>query len=185
MMKLSTCKNSPSTVAGKNKCHKIYINCEGNTYTWDNICPTSYYMASSTVYMENKRTGSIQLYCVQGYYTGNYPTTVHQTVTPNYIAGAYYTHSQCAAHILYLNWPFPPLSRFTRFLTNSPVLRSQSLTLPSSLLVTTKLSVNCKLVTALWCLLEPLRVWRQWPVVMSHTYRRGINTLICKHKHSV
>jgi len=51
--------------------------------------------------------------------------------------------------------PLPPLSSATRLRTNSPVLRSQSLTVPSSELVTTNLELNCRQVTALWCLLGP------------------------------
>ena len=58
---------------------------------------------------------------------------------------------------------------FHHCLNSIPVLRSHSLTVPSSLLVTTKLSVNCRLVTALRCLWGPCRVCRHCPVVMSHT----------------
>ena len=52
------------------------------------------------------------------------------------------------AHIS-IHSPFPLLSSTTRSRINSPVFISHNLTVPSSLLVTMKLSVNCKLVTAL------------------------------------
>ena len=51
--------------------------------------------------------------------------------------------------------PLPPLSNVTRFRINSPVFKSQSFTVPSSELVITKFLLNCKQVTALWCLLGP------------------------------
>lgn len=53
--------------------------------------------------------------------------------------------------------PLPPLSNVTRFRINSPVFKSQSFTVPSSELVITKFLLNCKQVTALWCLLGPRR----------------------------
>lgn len=51
--------------------------------------------------------------------------------------------------------PLPPLSSATRFRTNSPVFKSHNFTVPSSELVTTNLELNCRQVTALWCLLGP------------------------------
>lgn len=51
--------------------------------------------------------------------------------------------------------PLPPLSRVTRLRMNSPVFRSHSLTVPSSELVMTKFLLNCRHVTALWCLWGP------------------------------
>ena len=74
--------------------------------------------------------------------------------------------------ILQTTPPEPPESRATRSRINSPrhvkmkfrlqtikwlwpVLTSQSLTVPSSLLVITNLLLNCRHVTADWCLLGP------------------------------
>ena len=51
--------------------------------------------------------------------------------------------------------PLPPLSSDTRFRRNSPVFRSQILTVPSSEEVMTNFLLNCRHVTALWCLLGP------------------------------
>ena len=51
--------------------------------------------------------------------------------------------------------PLPPLSSDTRFRRKSPVRRSQIFTVPSSDDVITKRLLNCRQVTALWCLLEP------------------------------
>lgn len=51
--------------------------------------------------------------------------------------------------------PLPPLSRVTRLRINSPVFRSHSFTVPSSELVMTKFLLNCRHVTALWCLWGP------------------------------
>lgn len=84
-------------------------------------------------------------------------------------------HWKCTCTLWPQSSPFPPLSNWTRFLTNAPVFKSHSFTVPSSLLVTTKLSVNCKLVTALWCLLGPWSVCKHCPDVMSHTYRSRYN----------
>lgn len=53
--------------------------------------------------------------------------------------------------------PLPPLSSDTRFRRKSPVLRSQIFTVPSSEDVITNFLLNCKHVTALWCLFEPKR----------------------------
>lgn len=50
-----------------------------------------------------------------------------------------------------------------------PVLTSQSLTVPSSEDVMTKWLLNCRQVTADWCLLGPESVCRQWPLTMSQT----------------
>lgn len=63
--------------------------------------------------------------------------------------------------------PLPPLSNVTRFRINSPVFKSQSLTVPSSELVITKFLLNCKQVTALWCLLGPCKVCKHCPVLIS------------------
>lgn len=52
---------------------------------------------------------------------------------------------------------------------NSPVLTSHSMTVPSSELVITKRELNCKHVTADWCLLGPDNVCKHWPVMISHT----------------
>ena len=57
--------------------------------------------------------------------------------------------------------PLPPLSSVTRLRMNSPVCRSHSLTVPSSELVITNFLLNCRQVTALWCLLGP----EQWKKV--------------------
>lgn len=51
--------------------------------------------------------------------------------------------------------PLPPLSRVTRLRRNSPLLKSQIFTVPSSEEVITNFLLNCKHVTALWCLFEP------------------------------
>lgn len=51
--------------------------------------------------------------------------------------------------------PLPPLSSDTKFRRNSPVFRSQILTVPSSEDVMTNFLLNCKHVTALWCLFGP------------------------------
>ena len=74
--------------------------------------------------------------------------------------------------------PLPPLSKATRFRRNSPDRRSQILTVPSSDDVTTKRRLNCRHVTALWCLLAPTQAnstfisihWTQWFIrpVNSH-----------------
>lgn len=53
--------------------------------------------------------------------------------------------------------PLPPLSRATKLRRKSPVRRSQILTVPSSDDVMTNFLLNCKHVTALWCLLAPER----------------------------
>uniref|UniRef100_A0A6B0V2P4 Putative secreted protein n=1 Tax=Ixodes ricinus TaxID=34613 RepID=A0A6B0V2P4_IXORI len=65
--------------------------------------------------------------------------------------------------------PEPPDSSATRFRRNSPVRRSHSFTVPSSDEVTTNLELNCRHVTALWCLLAPASVCRHCPVRMSQT----------------
>ena len=52
--------------------------------------------------------------------------------------------------------PLPPESSVTKFLRNSPVLRSQIFTVPSSEDVMTNFLLNCRHVTALWCLLGPV-----------------------------
>ncbi len=51
--------------------------------------------------------------------------------------------------------PLPPLSSVTRLRINSPVRRSHNFTVPSSELVMTKFLLNCRHVTALWCLWGP------------------------------
>lgn len=51
--------------------------------------------------------------------------------------------------------PDPPDSSDTKLRINSPVLTSHNLTVPSSELVTTKRELNCRQVTADWCLLGP------------------------------
>ena len=85
-----------------------------------------------------------------------------------------------SARILHSTPPLPPLSRDTKFRMNSPanenmlrsratrqiffhlpVLTSQSLTVPSSEEVITNLLLNCKHVTADWCLLAP-RIFREF-----------------------
>merc|ERR1719234_2138843 len=72
--------------------------------------------------------------------------------------------------ILQTTPPEPPESRATKSRINSPVLTSQSLTVPSSLLVTTNLLLNWRQVTADWCLFVPVRVCRQAPVRMSQIF---------------
>ncbi|RUS81955.1 hypothetical protein EGW08_010300, partial [Elysia chlorotica] len=52
---------------------------------------------------------------------------------------------------------------------NSPVLRSQIFTVPSSEDVMTNFLLNWRHVTALWCLFGPVKVCRHCPVVISHT----------------
>ena len=56
--------------------------------------------------------------------------------------------------------PLPPDSSRTKSLTNSPVFTDQSFTVPSSEEVTAKRLLNCRHVTALWCLLGP-EIWMQ------------------------
>lgn len=56
------------------------------------------------------------------------------------------------ARILHTTPPLPPLSRLTRFRMKSPERKSHSFTVPSSELVITKFLLNCRHVTALWCL---------------------------------
>ena len=51
--------------------------------------------------------------------------------------------------------PLLPLSSATRLRRNSPVRKSQIFTVPSSLDVITNVLLNCRHVTALWCLLGP------------------------------
>lgn len=60
--------------------------------------------------------------------------------------------------------PEPPLSKATRFLMNSPVRTSHSFTVPSSDDVITKRLLNCRQVTADWCLKGPGIGWeiKQW-----------------------
>lgn len=53
--------------------------------------------------------------------------------------------------------PLPPLSRETRFLRKSPDFKSHILTVPSSDDVITNFLLNCRHVTALWCLFGPER----------------------------
>lgn len=53
--------------------------------------------------------------------------------------------------------PLPPLSSVTRLRRNSPDFKSQILTVPSSDDVMTNFLLNCKQVTALWCLFEPAK----------------------------
>ena len=52
--------------------------------------------------------------------------------------------------------PLLPLSSATRLRRNSPVRRSHILTVPSSLDVITNVLLNCRHVTALWCLFGPV-----------------------------
>lgn len=59
------------------------------------------------------------------------------------------------ARILHTTPPDPPESRATKFRINSPVLTSQSLTVPSSEDVITKRLLNWRQVTADWCLFGP------------------------------
>ena len=87
-----------------------------------------------------------------------------------YCIAFYTTDMYMYAVWIMVDIPFPPPSKNTRSLINSPVLISHNLTLPSSLLVTTKCSVNWRLVTALWCLLRPCSVCKQYPLVTSQTY---------------
>lgn len=57
--------------------------------------------------------------------------------------------------ILQTTPPDPPESKATKFLINSPVFTSHSFTVPSSELVITKRVLNCRQVTAEWCLFRP------------------------------
>lgn len=58
--------------------------------------------------------------------------------------------------------PLPPLSRVTRLRRNSPDFKSQIFTVPSSDEVITNFLLNCKQVTALWCLLDPALDRNTW-----------------------
>ena len=57
--------------------------------------------------------------------------------------------------ILHTTPPLPPLSSATKLRKKSPPLRSQIFTEPSSEDVITNFLLNCRHVTALWCLLGP------------------------------
>jgi len=72
--------------------------------------------------------------------------------------------------------PLPPLSSATRFRKNSPVRRSQILTVPSSDDVTTKRRLNWRHVTALWCLLAPTQAC--WRFITSTTSAKMIHWAI-------
>ena len=56
--------------------------------------------------------------------------------------------------------PLPPLSSAIRLRKNSPVRKSQILTVPSSEDVMTNFLLNCRQVTALWCLFGPEK--KEW-----------------------
>lgn len=60
------------------------------------------------------------------------------------------------ARIRHTTPPDPPLSNATRLRMNSPVRTSQSFTVPSSEDVITNRLLNCRQVTADWCLLGPV-----------------------------
>ena len=64
--------------------------------------------------------------------------------------------------------PRPPLSRASKLRMNSPVSKFHSLTVPSSDDETTNFSLNARHVTALICLLQPLRVCKHSPVLSDH-----------------
>lgn len=65
--------------------------------------------------------------------------------------------------ILHTTPPDPPDSSATKFRMNSPVLTSHNFTVPSSELVITKRLLNCRHVTAEWCLLRPKKYrFRYW-----------------------
>lgn len=66
-----------------------------------------------------------------------------------------HTRRLLSAFTLHTTPPEPPLSRDTKLRINSPVCRDHSFTVPSSEEVTTNLRVNCKHVTAPWCLCVP------------------------------
>lgn len=68
-------------------------------------------------------------------------------------------------------WPDPRLCRATTSLNQAPVLRSHSLTVPSSELDRTRPLQNCRQVTADWCLLGPendiIIIMTRWPLTSS------------------
>lgn len=66
--------------------------------------------------------------------------------------------------------PLPPLSSDTKLRKKSPVLRSQIFTVPSSEEVITNFLLNCKHVTALWCLFDPAK--HQKTVAIAYTRTR-------------
>lgn len=76
----------------------------------------------------------------------------------NKLVGRTFSYIAKSTHlILHTTPPDPPDSSATRFRMKSPVFTSHNLTVPSSELVITKRELNCKQVTADWCLFGPAR----------------------------
>lgn len=79
--------------------------------------------------------------------------------------------------------PEPPESRATRLRIKSPVLTSHNLTVPSSELVTTKRELNCRQVTADWCLFGPVnQSINQWvSKSFSSHWASNLPDSVCRH----